>query len=299
MSRANFLVIGAAKSGTTSLCHYLRQHPAVYVARHKESHYFAHRELRSRLNGPGDPGGLGSLLVDTEQEYDHLFADARGEIAVGEASVYYATEPKALVRALEYNPQMRFLLMLREPGARAYSAYTHMVRDRREPADTFEEALEREPERVAAGWSPSYQYYGLSDYADGIEALRAVLPEGRMHITVLEEMAADPQRALVDIFGFLGVDGRVPVDTTQIMNRSGRPRIQALNDFFVGDGAVKRGLKRLVPYEFGNRMAHRLRNWNIENAPCPLGEAQQLRFTRLGEATERVLQRPVPAWRGV
>ena len=298
MTRANFLVIGAAKTGTTSLCHYLRQHPSVYVARHKESHYFAHRELRSRLNGPGDAGGLGSLLVDTEQEYDQLFADVRSEVAVGEASVYYVTEPKALLRALDYNPQMRFLLLLREPAARAYSAYAHMVRDRREPAGTFEEALALEPERVAAGWSPSYHYYGVSDYAEEIEALGAVLPADRLHITVLEEMTADPQRALVDIFDFLGVDGSIPVDTTQILNRSGRPRIQALNDFFVQDGPVKRGLKRLLPYDFGNRMAHRLRNWNIENAPGPLASSQQVRFARLGEATERVLERPVPAWRG-
>src|SRR4029079_10146943 len=90
----NFLVIGAAKSGTTSLYHYLRQHPQIFMSRIKEPRFFALEEDPLDWRGPGDERSRGESIT-TLDAYLDLFEAVDGELAVGEASVLYLDHPKA------------------------------------------------------------------------------------------------------------------------------------------------------------------------------------------------------------
>src|SRR5215210_1748036 len=151
----NFLVIGAGKSGTTSLYHYLRQHPDVYMSPVKEPLFFAAEGGRIRFPGPdgrmisraANPGAVTRM-----KDYRALFAGVSGKKAVGEASPQYLYTPEAPLRIKHYVPEAKLIAVLRNPVERAYSAFLHRTRLGREPLADFSEALRQEDSRMREGW---------------------------------------------------------------------------------------------------------------------------------------------------
>ena len=87
----NFFIVGAARSGTTSLDRYLNQHPEIYITPKKETHFFASEDLPLCI-GPGDDR-LTRLLIRDEDEYAQLFAGVKGKKAIGESSAFYLCFP--------------------------------------------------------------------------------------------------------------------------------------------------------------------------------------------------------------
>lgn len=110
----NFLVIGAAKSGTTSLHHYLREHPQIYLPKIKEINYFAYT--------PDRPRGR-QYWATTLDEYAVHFRDASTHKAVGEVTPAYMNSPVAAENIARELPWVRLVAILRDPADRAYSRY--------------------------------------------------------------------------------------------------------------------------------------------------------------------------------
>lgn len=146
-----FLVIGAAKAGTTSLYHYLGQHPQVFMSPVKEPGFFALEGHPLDFRGPGDEW-LRQATTTTLEAYQKLFEGVRDEPAVGEASVLYLHHHAAPEAIARYVPDVKLVAVLRDPVERAYSAFLYQTRNGREPLADFEEALRAEPRRIADGW---------------------------------------------------------------------------------------------------------------------------------------------------
>lgn len=271
----NFLIIGAAKSGTTSLCHYLRQHPDIFVAREKESHHFLFADSPPTFVGPGDQEEFNPLVISDRERYEQCFTDGDGYLARGEASVYYLYRPESVERALEYNPEMKFLTILRNPVDRAFSAWSHMIRDGREPEANFLTAVDQEPERAAAGWSYGFFYESVGRYAAQIRTLRDLVPPDQHHVLFYEDLVLDLPSSMAATFDFLNVQN-YPVKSSTVMNASGRPRLKALNSLLTQRNALKAGLKRVLPYDLGSNLAHRVRNWNLESIDIAPQDARTL-----------------------
>lgn len=259
----NFVVAGAAKSGTTSLAHYLRQHPDVFVAREKECHYLAFPDTPPRFTGPGDDTEFNRIVITDRDRYLRCFDGARDERAVGEASVFYLYRPDSLRMALTLEPGMRFIVVLREPIDRAYSAYSHHVRDQRETAPTFSAALAQEDQRIIDGWGYGWHYRHVGDYVTQLAELRSIVPADQVHVLLYDYLAADPISAMQDVYRFLGVDPTFVPDASIVLNASGAPRLSALNRLLTRDNGIKTAVKRVIPYELGLRLSHRVRNWNL------------------------------------
>src|SRR5918992_1601997 len=109
----NFFIVGAQKAATTSLYHYLKNIPGVYMSKVKEPSYFAPNYVRP------DPG----RFLRDKKEYLRLFKNARGYIAVGEASPSYLWDPDAPKLIHQTVPHARIIMILRDPIERAYSRY--------------------------------------------------------------------------------------------------------------------------------------------------------------------------------
>lgn len=133
MTLPNFLIIGAAKAGTTSLYHYLAQHPQIYMSPIKEPNFFALEERCVDFRGPGDHLYIKQFSVTELERYRSLFQGVTHEQAVGEASPLYLYSPVAPARSHRYVPEMKLIAILRHPVDRAYSAFLHLLRDEREP----------------------------------------------------------------------------------------------------------------------------------------------------------------------
>lgn len=233
----NFFVVGAARSGTTSFNRYLSQHPEIYITSRKEAHFFAADHFP--CVGPGDKA-MNQRVIRDEQEYVQLFADVAGEKAIGESSVFYLCFPDAAERIAQAVPDARIIMVLREPVARAYSAYMLLVRDGRETLG-FAESLSREEERKQQGFEPMWWYKELSLYYSQVKRYLEVFGRERVKVLLYEEFFANPGQTLREVFAFLGVREDVAIDTSVRYNLSGTPRsrrlytlLSNLSDKFVG-----------------------------------------------------------------
>ena len=83
----NFFIVGAARSGTSSLEEYLNQHPEIYITPKKETHFFAVDHFPASFSGPGDDR-LNERVIRDEDQYAQLFTNVKGKKAIGEASAF-------------------------------------------------------------------------------------------------------------------------------------------------------------------------------------------------------------------
>src|SRR5687767_12353755 len=151
-------IIGAPKSGTTSLFEYLKAHPQVFMSQVKEPNYFA-----PDLADEGD--NMLRHPVD-EARYLDLFAGAGAALRRGEGSVRYIYSRAApqLIHAVAPDP--RIVVMLRNPVDMAHSLYRHMVAAGVEDLPTFEQALDAEDDRHQGRRVPARMNPRLSTYRD-------------------------------------------------------------------------------------------------------------------------------------
>jgi hypothetical protein len=293
----DFLVIGAAKSGTTSLSFYLRQHPDIFFAREKESHFFLYEGQQPDFRGPSDAEEFLPLIISDKDQYLECFAGAEPGQLRGEASVYYMSSPEALKRAIAHNPKMKFLAVLRNPAERSFSAWSHMMRDNREPVDDFLRAFGLEAERREADWSPGFFYESMSQYGEQLAACYEAVPAEQLKVVLYEDLVSRHEEALAEIFEFLGLQ---PVDiaSERVMNASGNPRFRALNRLLTQRNPVKTTLKRVIPYEAGMAISQRLASWNLQRRDLSQEDRAVLtqRFSEDVARLEQILGRDLSAW---
>ena len=201
----NFLIIGAAKSGTTSLWRYLSQHPQVFFAPIKEPRFFSYEGESVDYKGPGDDK-WGREIVSSWDAYTALFASAGSQVAVGEASnVYLYFAAKTAPRIAARLPQARLIAILRNPVDRAYSSFLMLRGEGREPLADFRSALREEAGRLERGWSPAWAYTRRSFYAESVQTYRKLFPKSQMRFFLYDDLARRPQELFDSIFDFLGV----------------------------------------------------------------------------------------------
>jgi hypothetical protein len=224
MRLPNFIVIGAARSGTTSLYAQLSRHPDIYMSSVKEPNFFAVEGERLAYQGPGED----RLQWVTElSAYAELFGGAPSEAARGEASVLYLYSPKAAERIQHYVPSAKLIAVLRDPVARAFSAFSYLKGRGSEPLD-FEKALAAEEDRIEAGWSHIWHYRRVGLYGEQLERYYARFPAEQIRILLYEDFEADPLGAMRQLFEFLGVESAFEPDPGIRYNISGESRSGAL-----------------------------------------------------------------------
>ncbi len=200
-ARPKFLILGVQKGGTTSLYSYLTAHPLIRSAVVKEVHFFDFH------------------YACGESWYRAHFVPASwlqpGQIT-GEASPEYIFSPFAAKRVEAFDPDMKLIVLLRNPVERAYSQYQMSLRRERETL-TFPEALEREEERLRAerermgeerafarGLSHIHQSYkAKGHYAEQLETWFKVFPREQMLVLESEAFYRDTAGAYARTIQFL------------------------------------------------------------------------------------------------
>ena len=184
----NFLIIGAQRSGTTSLFQVFRRHPQIYMPDVKEVNFFFHDNHYRR--------GV--------EYYQSYFADAPAEaVMVGEASPGYICKPGVAGRIHELLPSVKLVAVLRNPVDRAYSQYWDNRRFLAEPL-SFEQAMD-------VALTPEYRhgergYFSRGAYIDQIESYLELFRREQLLVLIFEELKQDPEAVFGRCFDFLGVD---------------------------------------------------------------------------------------------
>ena len=246
MTLPNFLIIGAAKAGTSSLFAYLGQHPDVFISPAKEPNFFALEGQRVSFAGPGDSIINQASITDFEK-YEALFKAAKGARAIGEASTAYLYMPAAAPAIRRHVPDVRLIAILRDPAERAYSSYLHMHRDGREPLASFQEALEAEEARVRDNWEHLWHYTRLGFYHAQLRRYYDLFPREKIAVWLYDDFEADPRRVLREVFAFLEVDPSFEPDMSVRHKVAGTPRSKALHAVLTRPNPAKALAKQLLP----------------------------------------------------
>jgi hypothetical protein len=279
MTLPTFVIIGAGKSGTTSLYQWLRQHPDVYMpSTLKETFFFDF--------DPDDPAHHGAprsrFPVRTRAEYEALFDGAKGAIAVGEASPSYLDDPGAPARMLELIPDARLIASIRDPVSRVYSHAQMNVRL------GLATDLPADVRRLASTDEQDYHAKFVRWFAH--------FPREQFHVIRYDDLAADPTGTTQRIFAFLGVDAGFTPDTGERFNPGGLPRSQLVQRLL--ELQALRRLRPLMPMA-AFTVVNRLRRLNAKAAPpLPPDLRAELRDRYRADviATERLLGLDLSDW---
>ena len=267
----NFLVIGAAKSGTTSMARYLAQHPEVFVSRFKEPNYFAFAEQDIPDKGPASAEVIRDLIhrhtINTFSDYVSLFHDADDELAVGEASVRYLYFPDAPKKIADVLDQPKMIAILREPVSRMYSHYCMNRQFLLEPLDNFESALEAESQRQREGWGWDWHYASVSRYADQIRRYFDLFGRENLKVILYDEYCAEPLSVFHDICRYLGVSD----DFVPDMARRGKVAYEPINAgverWLHWPNPNRERLEKLLPRSLRRALMTRISEFNRRPAP--------------------------------
>jgi len=222
MTMPNFFIVGAQKAGTTSLYHYLNQHPQVYMSPRKEPHFF--EGMHSEFRRPGRR----STPVSDLAEYQALFEGASDERAIGEASASYLYSPRAPGLIKSSVPDAKLIAILRNPADRAYSNFLHCVQVGREPLGSFAEALQAEETRTRDKWGPLWYYKQKGFYYAQVKRYFDTFGRDQVGVWLYEDLRNDTFGILGEVFRFLGIDESFVPDTSIEHNPSGIPRVGRL-----------------------------------------------------------------------
>ena len=265
----NFFVIGAPRSGTTSLYEYLAAHPDVSMSTVKEPDFFIRPSLT--LAHPMGSTERADLDADAErfeemakdlQWYRSLFAGAAGQARVGEASAIYLGNSIAPWHLRGYVPDAKLIAVLRNPTDRAFSHLVHAKRIYAEHGQVgavgaegmsvdeafaaavatalrdgpFDETRSDPEEWVQSGFYHLHLTRFLSHF-----------PAEQLKVFLFEDLAQRPRELMRESYGFLGVDDTFELPTTEAFNASVVPRNQRLFSFFTTKNALMRRARALAP----------------------------------------------------
>lgn len=219
-----FFIIGAQKSGTSTLHRLLQQHPQAYLCDPKEPHYFSDRSAWERGEG----------------WYRSLFAQAGGAVAIGEASTTYSMFPHysgVAERVTSLVAEPKIIYMVREPVARMRSAYLHAL------------AWGSETRPISEALTTDPRYLLTTSYALQAEQWLAAIPRERMLLLSLDQLEADPQAVVERVCGFLGIDPswRPPGAAGAVVNASAGKRPPRAWWRAVGELVLRTGNTHRVP----------------------------------------------------
>lgn len=245
----SFLIIGAAKSGTTSLHEYLRSHPSVFLPKYKEMRFFC----------PEEHGAI------SETVYRKLFAGAKAHQVIGETAGGYLRAPEAPERISAFlGRDTKIIAILRNPVDKALSFWRHNTREGWEQrsfaaAIRSEELAQPDPDfsRKTGLRIANVSYLASARYSAHLERYFRVFPAGNIRIYFYEEFFQPGLPQWRDLCAFLEIDpGFVPEE--KIYNRASTARSLALQRWYSRPSWLKTIMKPLIPLEYRNQLRRAL-----------------------------------------
>ena len=240
MNLPNILIVGAAKSGTTSLHNYLNQHPDIFMCNPKEPHFLINNEI-----GPGRiPGG-----VLHKHEYENLFTKATSVRYRGESSVMYLTYPKVVIKNIKkyLSDDVKIIIMLRNPVERAYSGYQHVKRYNLKENLSFNDALDVSEERYSLDKeiTPASRYLEIGNYYKQVKLFKESFDN--IHVIIYDDYKLNINKELEKVFSFLSLTN-INIDTRKKFNQGGwQWKSNLIKNIFMKEYLLKRIFRVFFP----------------------------------------------------
>ena len=238
----NLLIVGAAKSGTTSLHNYLNQHPDIFMSSHKEPHFLINKEIGEKRI----PNGIANM-----EDYSQLFKGYSHKKYRGESSVMYLSFPEFTVRNIKkyLSEDIKIIIMLRNPAERAYSGYQHVKRYNVMENLSFEDALKCTGKRYdnTHDMTPASRYLELGLYYEQVKVFSESFKN--IHIIIYDDYKINFKVELDKVFSFLGVDTIKINDEKKHMVGGWEWKSKWIKFLIVKKNPIKTVLKFILPFK--------------------------------------------------
>ncbi|MFT7589807.1 MAG: hypothetical protein ACI959_002027 [Limisphaerales bacterium] len=260
----NFVVVGAAKAGTTSIYAYLSQHPQVYLSPIKETNYFAKDIPLDKIRKDYYKGGsldVGAYVetdlseqihiafVSEWEHYQKLYKNVKEELAIGEISNSYLHSEVAAEEIYKANPDMKIIMILRDPIRRAFSHYKMTLRVGLVKGSFYEE-VQKDYKTAEKGFRVSHLYVEMGQYLQQVQRYLSVFPKEQVKVYFFDDMREDVGGLIDDMLSFLGVDTTLSVDTSFQVNKASVPKNPGIVHFLRKSG-IRKIAKNLAPSFIG------------------------------------------------
>jgi len=273
------VVAGAAKSGSTSLYEYIKDHPEIFLPERKESRYFASEKLVNTL------GYNKTSVFDWDEftsQYQAVMPEHR---AIGDFGNLYMIYPELSVENIkkQLGSDVKVVFIIRNPVKRAYSAYQMARRNFYEDL-SFDQGLQEEAERLEEGYVPcdiiAYKKMGM--YAAPISYFQKHFP---VHVVILDDLKQDAEKELSKLFSFLGVSPDYKVPPSEVHNQGGEMPESKVNVF-----KVQKLLKSLKPVFGFIPGLSKLSEWFVKNLSSSLAGKTSAKAEPLSKEMEEQLK---------
>jgi len=283
MNYPDFIIIGAAKSGTTMLTSWLRDREDVFVPEFDELNFWAYDEHSpGKLRWGNSPER--DWPVTSANKYAEMFDNAPKNCATGECSVMYLESAFAAERIYSANPDTRLIVLLRDPVQRAISGYW-MAHRNGWTNDTLGTAFSPENDRVKVG-----------EYDTLLKPYLKLFPRNRLLVLDYSRLKTEPEKVQKEVCDHLSLDSTI-VSSFRTVNQGGAPRWQRLYDLSRNKTLIKLG--RNFQYSPIHKAVRSLRSKTlVQNKDIPMEEINQLRdhYRPHVENLESLLKMPFPTW---
>ena len=204
----NLLIVGAAKCGTTSLHNYLKQHPDIFMSKQKEPHFLINSDIgEDRIH----------KAITLLEDYEDLFKTDSIYKYKGESSVMYLAFPEFSIKNIKkyLDPDVKIIIMLRNPVERAFAGYLHNLRYNPSENLSFEEAFEKSEARYykERDITPDTRYLHVGNYYSQVESFISMFNDNVL-VIMYEDYVNDIDLCLANVFDFLDID-KISVDTSR------------------------------------------------------------------------------------
>lgn len=268
----DFFIIGAAKSGTTTIDHWLRQQPGIALPRMKEPHYFCFAGHTPVSVGRGVDPWFARNMAFNPQQYAGMFATARRSDLLGDVSTGYLHFIRTAYAIRKHNPRARIVCILRNPADRAYSQFMHHRRDGYEPILEFADALDAESRRRAEGWWWGYHYRDAGLYHDRLKVYYDNFDARQILVLTQDNLKQSPRQAFRRIMHHVGAGEPSPVDYSSRRNRastlSQMPRNFMVNHLFRPDSKIVKLIDSTIPPKAARAIKAKVKALNSVPTPC-------------------------------
>ena len=204
----NLLIVGAAKCGTTSLHNYLKQHPDIFMSKQKEPHFLINSDIgEDRIH----------KAITVLEDYEDMFKTDSIYKYKGESSVMYLAFPEFSIKNIKkyLDPDVKIIIMLRNPVERAFAGYLHNLRYNPSENLSFEEAFEKSEARYyqERDITPDTRYLHVGNYYSQVESFMSMFNDNVL-VIMYEDYVSDIDLCLANVFDFLDID-KISVDTSR------------------------------------------------------------------------------------
>jgi len=284
----NLFLIGAPKCGTTSLYRYLSVHPDIFTPDIKEPNYLIYKKLveldasRKKLN----------RAIKTSDDYQKLYQSAEDEKYLLDGTIFTYCFEESQNMLKKVSPDYKAILILRNPVERFISHYQMSCNLGDVKSDIVEYV-----KNPMSGMGMNTIWLGM--YSEHLEKIYKNLGRDNVHILLLDDLKADTEKVLADLYDFLGLSFVKPENSgTAYLRTKGMARSSALRNLYLENKlirSIKKLLKNTSIYNLKNSINKRLyREWT---APDYIKRILYDYYIEDIDKTEELLGRSLDCWR--